>query len=675
MQIQQALFGYDGGHQLIAASTRLPTEAKHDLAVATDLSGSPPLSGFSYSYTGLAVPGTEFYAVFCTWLAPEMPRPGCVWSHVLLIELADLAQIPDLGELRSLFRRPIGNHEATWRNPITFRPKQAVAASVSRCRENDCGLLVRSLYGSPESPAVVEAASGELLEDLVFAVWSQQWPKLRRSFRFSTGSFADRGRTGQAFDLQITPGTNRSSWQERPELSREAVRDDTARHAIELEDAWVRVTIEDLMEPDRSGFRSFLQLHALEADNPRAVFARFGAAFDFLVARPVENYSDRLGLLALMFPHPTEAVRLKEWLVSIPLEASGEADVETAWRVVFFLATAPQAAAYANVTFDHGRLAPVLWQKCRDRVVVLLGDLVRQRESSAATSFARAVANALSPADLSWIAEARPELVPVMVGHRSTLAFAVATWRLPAHIQSQIFDVLDRLSLTQEVWSQVLGAMFVAATGVSVRQVVEKAGPLAMEGALRWLHEGESIRLLPSEGWRDALALPAEDMLCAGDNLEPGSLALCAWCVSSGCAKRVLSASRTDIRNLVTQGLERIPEPLRMPTGFLILALGLLSRDISGLPLITCSFFGVHEALKHGNYSTESWQMLAPELPYLGWWRDWDRCEKLRLAVRDWFRRHSGSEDILLDAADSSERRMLVREVFTDEGPTREFLD
>jgi hypothetical protein len=47
--------------------------------------------------------------------------------------------------------------------------------------------------------------------------------------------------------------------------------------------------------------------------------------------------------------------------------------------------------------------------------------------------------------------------------------------------------------------------------------------------------------------------------------------------------------------------------------------------------------FQVYEALESGNYAWESWQILAPVLPYIGFWREWDRCEKLRRAVRDRF--------------------------------------
>ena len=87
--IHQALFGYDAGHHLLRTSTQLAPEVSRALSVATDLSGSPPKEGYEMSFTGMPLPGTEYYGLFCTWLAPEMPRPGCVWSHVLLIDIAE----------------------------------------------------------------------------------------------------------------------------------------------------------------------------------------------------------------------------------------------------------------------------------------------------------------------------------------------------------------------------------------------------------------------------------------------------------------------------------------------------------------------------------------------------------------------------------------------------------
>ena len=246
-KFHQALFGYDAGHHLLSASLQMPSEMRHVLAVATDLSGSAPAEGFDAAYTGLPVGETNYYALFCTWLAPEMPRPGCVWSHVLLIELADLAELADLGELRRVFRRPSSLSLDGYRTQMNFQVGTAPPPRLSSPLTAVAGKLLAALYLAPEQPIVLPERSAANVEDLVFASWSQQWPRLRRNFRFSTGSFADRGRNGDPFDLQVSPELNRRAWQRKGEY---LLIDSTAATGTAWPpDAppWVHAAIDDLL--------------------------------------------------------------------------------------------------------------------------------------------------------------------------------------------------------------------------------------------------------------------------------------------------------------------------------------------------------------------------------------------------------------------------------------------
>jgi hypothetical protein len=68
------------------------------------------------------------------------------------------------------------------------------------------------------------------------------------------------------------------------------------------------------------------------------------------------------------------------------------------------------------------------------------------------------------------------------------------------------------------------------------------------------------------------------------------------------------------------------------------------------------------EALATGGHSSESWWLLAPELPDLGWWRDWDRCEKLRRAVHRYLNSH-GKSNRLFDFAKTPNERKIARKV------------
>jgi len=672
--IHQALFGYDGGHQLLAASVILPTDSKHYLSVATDLSGSAPPIGFDRAFSGLPVPGSDFYALFSTWLAPEMPRPGCVWSHVLLIEFADLALLPDLGELRQLFRRPAKPDNLAWRNPILFSPHTSTATGISASQQPEGVQLLELLYATPTIPVVKEVPTAETSEDLVFAIWSQQWPRLRRSFRFSTGSFADRGRGGTPFDLQLTPMGNLRAWQRANDRRPPGTAATSAAESPKSPDTWLPLALADLSQPDLQGFRSFLYTNGPDVRESRPAFARLATAYEVLQQNSDDDWLQKLRAIAVLFPEPPEALRLKQSVVA-PKDTSTALDaVNHAWATASFLFTAPEAAAYAEVPFDHG-LAPLIWKERREDVLSLLGTLVRKDESPAALAFAVAIANILQPADLRFISERYSELIPVLLSYRPSLAFDATTWQLRGYIQSQIYEVLNRMPLPREDWAKILGAMFIAGTYTSVRDVVQKAEPLAMQGAFRWLEQEIAREFLPSREWREALAASATHLLASGTQLEPAHLALCAWCMPAQAATRTISADRPDIQQLASQPLSILVPPLRVPTAFLLMALGLKAETNAGLRPVVNSFYLVHDALASGDYSSESWWLLSPQLPYLGIWRDWDRCEKLRKAVHQWLLDRVTTGDPLLAAAKGVEQQILAKRVLAATPDENDHID
>jgi GTPase-associated protein 1, N-terminal domain type 1 len=679
-KLQQALFGYDGGHQLLAASVRLPTEAKHFLSVATDSSGSAPLSGFDQVHCGMPLTGTDFYALFSTWLAPEMPRPGCVWSHVLLIELADLAQLIDLGELRQLFRRPKKIDEQTWRNPLSFFPQRITAAPIAPFREADCLQILEVLYATPETPALVEAPTAETYEDLVFAVWSQQWPRLRRSFRFSTGSFGDRGRGGQPFDLQVTPLGNRRAWQRGGEEKRADTTHSASEGSEQTRQYWLKVAANDLCAPAVQGLRSFLQTYGLDVSDPRTAFARLATAYNLVVLRPSGDWKERLSSLGRIFPDQSEALRLKESLVAPRQSSDPQESLEHAWATASFLLDSPDARPYASVSFDFADLAPSLWKGKSEGVLSLLSRLVRQPENPAATSFAAAIANAVQPSELKLIADQRSELIPIILNHRPALAFDASTWQLPEHTQWQITEVLDRLPLSQKQWGDVMAAKFLSATYVAVRESVEKAGPYAMQGAFRWFESAIAKELLPSQIWREALATPAAERLAGPGALPPAELALCAWFPPPETIRQVLTASRDDVQQLAQQPLDLLPHPLRLPTAFLLVTLGLRAAGSEGVKPLVRGYYEVYNALAVSTASNiafpwESWLLLSAELPQPGRWRTWDRCQRLRRATRDWLHVHMGTGKPLLDEAPSEKHHEIARRTLAEDNSTDNFID
>ena len=423
-------------------------------------------------------------------------------------------------------------------------------------------------------------------------------------------------------------------------------------------DPGVNVVFSDLENHGKSELRDLFFAYGSDLEKPRHAFLKLVKAYTSLSSNL--DWGERLRSISTIFPNESEAIRLKEMLVT----PDSPANLEREWSTAAFLLSCPEAKAYAKVSFNHIGLAPNLWNQKREDVLALIARLVRQDENPSSTAFTKAIGKCIAPDDLRSIALRHPELIPVFISQRTELAHEVGTWELPGYVQSQIFEVLEGLSLSQEEWGKIMGAMFLAATYVSVNSAVRNSGSYAIQGAFRWLNHEISMRLLPSPEWRVALVEVATHELADGKILAPAELAFCSWIVPPEIVHRWLSVSRKDVLKLSTISLEDLPKPLRSYTAFVLVTVGLRSRALEGAKLIKCGYFTVQDILANNWATSDEWALLAPELPRIGW-GEWDRCEKLRRAVRKWLSKYAKGINLLEEAATTEREVEIAREIIT----------
>ena len=151
-------------------------------------------------------------------------------------------------------------------------------------------------------------------------------------------------------------------------------------------------------------------------------------------------------------------------------------------------------------------------------------------------------------------------------------------------------------------------------------------------------------------------------MLAQTKNLPPAQFALSVWCAPSDKVRRILVTSREDVQQLADESSGAIPAPLRIPTAFLLLSIGLRENSDDAAKLVLKNFFVVHNALATGAYPSESWWYLSSELPSLGWLSDWDRCKKLRRATNTYLSR-CGESQRLWEFAKTPLEQKIARKV------------
>ncbi|PKM75314.1 MAG: hypothetical protein CVU92_01960 [Firmicutes bacterium HGW-Firmicutes-17] len=206
MIIQQALFGYSNGHHLLASSIDLSGAMLKVLEPLSDLSGTDYNVGFLEYLTGYFFDQQDYFALSKTWHATEMDRPGCAWTHTLLISLSDLDKFPEVSDYDKLFCRPsnIGEY-ASYREPkviepeIHFKNNTEINNSNKKIRK-----ILETVFESPR-PVLIGANSASEYDNIFLKIWGSLGKSVLNGESFCTGALSNRLVYKKPLDFQVVP--------------------------------------------------------------------------------------------------------------------------------------------------------------------------------------------------------------------------------------------------------------------------------------------------------------------------------------------------------------------------------------------------------------------------------------------------------------------------------------
>lgn len=642
LRVNQALYGYRDGHRLLASSTTMLPEVQRVLRSVTDTAFSTSDGPY---LTILPLPAQNMQAFVRTWPALDWIRPGSVWSHVLLVDHADLAGIQGLAHLHAAFRAPSYEDGRLLSSEIKQyeRPLQLEAAGYVDASGVDPRLFgqVIELVYSTEDPVQFQVQRLREAELALWAIYEQQWPRLRRTFACRTRNRA----SSTSLDLELLDGRSRiaGSGGQMP-------MDPTIS-------AWLEAAVADLRSPDPL-FRSFLLLGGAEATGGRSDFVNLtniyvAASAELKSASSVGEY------LRGAYPDSKSHRVLKRALFG---RSRGEvargwpADEEFRVRGAFEVAS------------------------CLDFRDLMIGErLVDLHRSGGA---ARRALNALVIETLSvenvealvsgvtlnadWttavnVAANQPDLGLLIVSQKPELLSESILWeRLDGEL------LIDLLHERPAVRREVLDALVIAKAHEPVARVCSA---------------------FPDEWWRllrDAARVPVLDLVDRATALrsallrmgtaaldsppirpqsapELATLVLAAD-LSSGLWRRVQTADWLQAVSLPDSGdfLRNLPRNAqeRMFAVALVSAASGSSVELRRQAWQACFGF-LHQALVSRDFDDEAWRLLGDSLPA---GTQWDRCHRLRRGAASEIRRDLWpAQDVrmLISAAAPYDRDLL----------------
>lgn len=493
-EIHQTLHGYSDGHRLLAASLTVPSGARRTMLVMSDLSGSGMAAGFETYVTGYPVAELGAYAFARTWYADEMSRPGSVWTHTLLVPFRELGRLPRLSWLQHLFRRPQDREWSTYEKPIL---NKTVPRPIPHDHQQSTQLrkLLRvslwALYAEPERPVLYLGEPAGEFESVFLTIWEQQWPRLRRSFTFCTGSLTVRTLGSIPLDLQVLhPGRSGSV---RRTAKDATILDPKVLHQpqIPVDDyGWLHTAVEDIEHGQyQSHLRRYLWRYGADVPGQRASFQPLLTVF-VRTRKPAldpETLEAATEIVATGFASPKAGGSLKNALIGPP-EASNDVPVTDSTepeRLEVLLTTSYHSA------FDMHALAPAeraqkVWaENAQDGIDLLLAIL--DRGNPTGKQVAVELITSAKTADLLTVVQMSRKAAGAVLRAAPTLATEPALWRIPM-IQTHAAEALvQSLPPESRVWADVVAAVLDAATDEPAPFIANYLGVRAAEYVLDWI--------------------------------------------------------------------------------------------------------------------------------------------------------------------------------------------
>lgn len=607
MKLDQCVFGYDDGHKLLASSLPLGSEA----SFLTELSDLAPGTVFGQAegyWTGVPAPAIGRYVLMRTWPAPEMPRPGCVWTHALLIEPSLLESLEHLSALQGIVNRPSSNMDiARYRNPLLIE-NFVTAPLEGPLNEKIVKKLIYALYGKGSS-AVSIASPGDL-DNPLFSIWSQQWPRLRRNLRFQTAAIRSHSSSNTVrFDVTAALGDQSETITEKDGLAA----------------AWITSAALDVEDDKNGTLRRFLWRYGQDVKRQRNSFKPLVELS--LMDSESENMAGEnvLALVAKAFPSLKDAHLLKQELVDGVLISSAQPEA-----VKFFLLHKDNPVLPPPTLAGIDKLEG-LWSSKLDELLKLADITAYSIEPLERILFSAITSHAT--ASKFWsLTNGYPLLRNRMLEEKPELLFEAGALVLEDEL---LAEKLPLIPLNSRELPEFIFKLLSRDNSILVSTTFECFPSVAAKQVIR--AENETPDGI-SKIWRDAL-LRHPKLLLTTEVIGSASrtsvlfryLEALGWSTPS-----VIAAGSTPwVAALQSAYGDLWGEQEDLLNSF-VLMLALMSGD-DGKRGVELLFDSVHAKILRDGLHGRAREMLSAWLPELGWFSNWDIGLRLRLFVADMY--------------------------------------
>jgi hypothetical protein len=520
--------------------------------------------------------------------------------------------VPNLSQLRELVRRPQNPSDRSfYLNPLdpksiakSFLQDDKPVVETTRALE-----IFNNLYGS-EGGAVVVERPGEL-DDEIFTIWSQQWPRLRRNFKFQTAASRGDIELRTRFDLRL-----------RLRLSSDY-------RVAARTTPWLEAAVSDLNPASDHRLRHFLWRYGTDVRKQRGSFRPLCKIF-LLDQRQVQsegtiNFSE----IAEWFPDGDDASTLKRDLVD------GELLAEHQLEILSYLLKQDRGGSFPLPSSEGVAKLSDLWPTQADKMLEL-AEYAVSHDSDLASSVKQIVLTTI-PASNFWAITRRfPGVRRSMIQNRPNL---LDTEEIADLDSSSFEELLELVPANHPVGASLVRRLLLSADVRTARTVLRHFPTQAAS---------EIISAVNENGWRPARkwlsALAGEPSLLLNSQTM-------AAVERTSTLYRLAEELRWITSDVVTagcgpwlSGLAGAVEDLSSDENDILhsffIALAIEAGGSGAQDLLERYFSPIHERILKWYLPWKANEILVERLPNLGWGKNWDTGLRLRLGVTQAYVRH-----------------------------------
>lgn len=639
--IHQTLHGYADGHTLLAASCDLTPAEKKALLLLSDLSGQTGNRKFESYLTGYPLPGKRYYALARTWYAPEMPRPGCVWTQTLLLALPLLTRMHNLSELNNLFERPQVGLVDTYSVAI---PAENFIHNIPNSLYNtrpSFQTIAYYLYSKTKDAVIIPAEATAEYEEDILSIWTQQWPRLRRSFSFCTGSLSIRELDDKPLDCQVVPESygSRLSRQHTDNINIvDLSAKNRATHWFELYKG---------IQPQR--LQEFMYKYGSDVIGKRSKFAPLCFAYTILhnEQERIISFDSLLSFFKQYFSSVSEAKRLKRDLISELIEATPDGEYE----FIKTLLTSPNTDVIPAQERDFSEQIIQLWSEKRissDRITKLLAELDTSRLNESQKLKLLSGLPVKIWLDIRWVTD---DLLAEIITTHPHILEQSDFWHSTISNQRIGLELFTKNSSNYLRIKNIVSAMLDAQNDRWVDTLSSTFGSLVLLTVLDWLIYKPNV-VLPRK-WEELVwVYPSEFMfwLAANQHYTERNIELMLQ-IFVAKSFRADNLDDEDTKALLNQLVKVRPSSRRNQAMAIWLAKGLSNSHPIAKDITVILFQPIYDIAKQGELDNVSWQILAPSyertretygvVSFFNWLLSeskpqpeyWDKCGQLRQKI------------------------------------------